>query len=106
MLEGQGVGQFFRVDRYSGLIELVNPVDRDPPNGVPVWKFIVQAIDNNGTGLVGYADVQVRLKDINDNSPLFPSETYATVMENSDPETFVTQVFTLFYNKSIFLMFF
>lgn len=99
MLEGQGVGQYFRVDRYTGLVELIQPVDRDPPNGVPVWKFIVQAIDNNGTGLVGYADVQVFLKDINDNSPIFPSEMYATVLENNEIDTFVTQVFLLFIFK-------
>ena len=30
------------------------------------------AQDEGGIGLVGYADVQVNLKDINDNAPLFP----------------------------------
>lgn len=30
------------------------------------------AQDEGGTGLVGYADVQVNLKDINDNAPVFP----------------------------------
>lgn len=60
-LEGQGVGEFFRVDRYKGVIEVVQPLDRDPPAGVPVWKFIVQAVDDDGKGLIGYADVQVGL---------------------------------------------
>jgi hypothetical protein len=32
----------------------------------------VFAQDEGGNGLVGYADVQVNLKDINDNAPLFP----------------------------------
>lgn len=37
----------------------IQALDRDPPNGVPTWNFIVQAIDDNGHGLIGYADVQV-----------------------------------------------
>ena len=36
------------------------------------WQFTVFAQDDGGNGLVGYADVQVNLKDINDNAPLFP----------------------------------
>ena len=39
--------------------------------------------DDGGTGLVGYADVQVNLKDINDNSPIFPQGVYyGNVTEN------------------------
>ncbi len=34
------------------------------------------AQDEGGNGLVGYADVQVNLKDINDNAPLFPQGDY------------------------------
>lgn len=34
------------------------------------------AQDEGGEGLVGYADVQVNLKDINDNAPIFPSGLY------------------------------
>ena len=30
------------------------------------------AQDEGGNGLVGYADVQVNLKDVNDNAPVFP----------------------------------
>ena len=61
-LEGQGVGEFFSVDRHTGEIELLRPLDRDPPQGVPAYKFIVQAIDDDGNGLIGYADVQINLK--------------------------------------------
>lgn len=57
-LEGQGVNEYFRVDKRTGKIEVVLPLDRDPP-GIPVWRFIVQAIDDDGKGLIGYADVQV-----------------------------------------------
>ncbi len=51
---------------------LFQPLDRDEPNGRPQWRFTVFAQDEGGNGLVGYADVQVNLKDINDNAPLFP----------------------------------
>uniref|UniRef100_A0A915AWG2 Cadherin domain-containing protein n=1 Tax=Parascaris univalens TaxID=6257 RepID=A0A915AWG2_PARUN len=84
-LEGQGVGEFFRVDRYTGRIEAVKALDRDPPAGVPVWKFIVQAIDDDGRGLIGYADVQVNLRDINDNAPIFANDLFGTVDENREP---------------------
>uniref|UniRef100_A0A7E4VRE3 Secreted protein n=2 Tax=Panagrellus redivivus TaxID=6233 RepID=A0A7E4VRE3_PANRE len=84
-LEGQGVGDYFTVDPVAGHIEVVKPLDRDPPNGVPAWKFIVQAIDANGEGLTGYADVHVILRDINDNAPIFPTEMHGTVDENRDP---------------------
>ncbi|KJH45914.1 cadherin domain protein [Dictyocaulus viviparus] len=62
-------------------------LDRDPPNGVPTWNFIAQAIDDNGRGLVGYADVQVILKDINDNAPIFPDDLYGYVEENREPQS-------------------
>lgn len=50
----------------------MQPLDRDQPNGRPQWRFTVFAQDEGGEGLVGYADVQVNLKDINDNAPIFP----------------------------------
>ncbi|KAJ1353466.1 Cadherin- hmr-1 [Parelaphostrongylus tenuis] len=78
LLEGQGTGEFFRIGRESGEIELVKALDRDPPNGVPTWNFIAQAIDDNGRGLVGYADVQ----DINDNAPIFADNLYGYIEEN------------------------
>ena len=58
-------------------------MDRDQPNGRPQWRFTVFAQDEGGKGLVGYADVQVNLKDINDNAPLFPQGIYSgNVTEN------------------------
>uniref|UniRef100_A0A182T654 Cadherin domain-containing protein n=1 Tax=Anopheles maculatus TaxID=74869 RepID=A0A182T654_9DIPT len=59
------------------------PLDRDQPNGRPQWRFTVFAQDEGGEGLVGYADVQVNLKDINDNAPIFPQGVYfGNVTEN------------------------
>ena len=53
------------------------------PNGRPRWRFTVFAQDEGGNGLVGYAEVQVNLKDINDNAPIFPKGVYrGNVTEN------------------------
>ncbi|MCL4120458.1 UNVERIFIED_CONTAM: hypothetical protein GTU68_045968, partial [Idotea baltica] len=61
----------------------IQPLDRDHPKGRPTWRFTVFAQDEGGNGLVGYADVQVNLKDINDNSPIFPKMVYyGNVTEN------------------------
>lgn len=84
-LEGQGADEVFRIGRYSGTIELVKPLDRDPPTGVPSWNFVVQAIDDDGNGLVGYADVQVNVRDINDNAPIFPERLFGFIEENREP---------------------
>lgn len=65
-----------------------------------MWKFVVQAIDNDGHGLVGYADLQVTLKDINDNAPIFPSASYGQVNENSDPDTYVMTVTAVDYDDA------
>ena len=61
----------------------MQPLDRDQPHGRPQWRFTVFAQDEGGEGLVGYADVQVNLKDINDNAPFFPQGIYVgNVTEN------------------------
>lgn len=62
---------------------MYQPLDRDLPHGRPQWRFTVFAQDEGGQGLVGYADIQVNLKDINDNSPVFAeSLAFANITEN------------------------
>ncbi|XP_037038290.1 neural-cadherin isoform X5 [Bradysia coprophila] len=88
-LTGQGIdpdnpaNSKFDINRTTGEIFVLKPLDRDQPNGRPQWRFTVFAQDEGGEGLVGYADVQVNLKDINDNAPIFPSGVYfGNVTEN------------------------
>ncbi|XP_066902324.1 neural-cadherin isoform X6 [Halyomorpha halys] len=88
-LTGQGIdpdnpaNSKFDINRTTGEIFVLKPLDRDQPNGRPQWRFTVFAQDEGGEGLVGYADVQVNLKDINDNAPLFPQGVYfGNVTEN------------------------
>ncbi|KAI8117964.1 Neural-cadherin, partial [Lucilia cuprina] len=86
------IGGAFAVKNMTGAIYVAGaldyetrrrPLDRDQPNGRPQWRFTVFAQDEGGEGLVGYADVQVNLKDINDNAPIFPQGVYfGNVTEN------------------------
>ena len=50
----------------------MQPLNRDPPHGKASWKFTVFAQDEGGEGLVGFAEVLINLKDVNDNAPTFP----------------------------------
>lgn len=69
--------RFFSINNSTGEIFVEKPLDRDAPHGRPVWRFTVYAEDEGGhNGLVGYADVIVNLKDINDNNPFFPNNVY------------------------------
>eukprot|EP00099_Drosophila_melanogaster_P001007 NP_001036368.2 Cadherin-N2, isoform C [Drosophila melanogaster] len=88
-LTGQGIdpdnpaNSKFDINRTTGDIFVLKPLDRDQPNGRPQWRFTVFAQDEGGEGLVGYADIQVNLKDINDNAPQFPQGIYfGNVTEN------------------------
>lgn len=46
----------------------LQPLNRDPPHGRSQWRFNVFAQDEGGEGLVGFAEVQINLKDVNDNA--------------------------------------
>jgi hypothetical protein len=88
-LTGQGIDDKnpskskFAINSTSGEIFVLKPLDRDLPHGRSQWRFTVFAEDEGGNGLVGYADVLVNLKDINDNAPFFPSSIYVgNVTEN------------------------
>ncbi|EAA14580.4 AGAP009717-PA, partial [Anopheles gambiae str. PEST] len=62
---------------------LRSPLNRDPPHGRASWKFTVFAQDEGGEGLVGFTEVQINLKDVNDNAPQFPNGiAYGNVTEN------------------------
>uniref|UniRef100_A0A182TNN7 Cadherin domain-containing protein n=1 Tax=Anopheles melas TaxID=34690 RepID=A0A182TNN7_9DIPT len=59
------------------------PLNRDPPHGQASSKFTVLAQDEGGEGLVGFTEVQINLKDVNDNAPQFPNRiAYGNVTEN------------------------
>ena len=73
----------FAINATSGEIYALCGIDRDQPFGKPQWKLSVFAEDARSRQLVGFADVIINLKDINDNSPFFAHKHYlANVTEN------------------------
>lgn len=81
---------------------MFQPLDRDQPHGRPQWRFTVFAQDEDGEGLVGYADIQVNLKDVNDNAPLFPQGIYlGNVTENGTAGTIVMTMSAVDYDDPL-----
>uniref|UniRef100_A0A182XN58 Cadherin domain-containing protein n=1 Tax=Anopheles quadriannulatus TaxID=34691 RepID=A0A182XN58_ANOQN len=73
----------FDINKATGEIFVLKPLNRDPPHGRASWKFTVFAQDEGGEGLVGFTEVQIYLKDVNDNAPQFPNGiAYGNVTEN------------------------
>lgn len=85
----------FAIDAHTGDIILNEKLDRDYPNGRPVWSFNVIASDEGGSkgSMDSTAVVNVRLIDINDNAPVFDKPPYiGHVLENSKPGTLIMTV--------------
>ncbi|XP_066976565.1 neural-cadherin-like isoform X1 [Macrobrachium rosenbergii] len=88
-LSGQGIdvenpeNSHFHIVPSTGEVFVRKPLDRDYPGGRPSWGLTVFAQDEGGTGLVGYSEIVVNLKDINDNPPVFSEELYyGNITEN------------------------
>ncbi|OAF68023.1 hypothetical protein A3Q56_04241, partial [Intoshia linei] len=72
-LTGQFAESAFNIDKYSGNIYLLKPLDRDKPFGRPIYNVNVLAYDepNSSFSMVGYSEIRIILTDINDNEPQF-----------------------------------
>ncbi|XP_068200505.1 neural-cadherin-like [Palaemon carinicauda] len=88
-LSGEGIdvknphNSHFAIDPATGDIFVRKALDRDFPDGRPVWAMTVFAQDEGGVGLVSYSEVLVTVKDINDNPPVFKQAMYhCNVTEN------------------------
>ncbi|KAF7646785.1 hypothetical protein LDENG_00182320, partial [Lucifuga dentata] len=84
-------GGTFLVERETGLISLVKPVDYEQ---VSVFRFKVSATTRRDLiECVSTVDLEVKILDMNDNKPVFETSTYvATVMEGMPAGTRVIQV--------------
>ncbi|CAF0714325.1 unnamed protein product [Brachionus calyciflorus] len=85
----------FSINHQTGEIILQEKLDRDYPNGRPVWSFNVIASDEGGMkgSMDSTAVVNVRLTDINDNAPVFDRPPYiGHIMENSKPGSLIMTV--------------
>ncbi|KAM4620340.1 protocadherin Fat 3 [Polymixia lowei] len=84
-------GGTFMVERETGLIRLVKPLDYEQ---VSIFRFKVSAtIRRDLIESVSTVDLEVKILDVNDNKPAFETNTYvATVMEGMPVGTRVVQV--------------
>lgn len=85
----------FNVNPHTGEIILQEKLDRDYPNGRPVWSFNVIASDEGGQkgSMDSTAVVNVKLIDINDNAPVFDKPPYVGhIVENSKPGSLIMSV--------------
>ena len=81
------VAKHFRIDAKDGKISVVKKLDRDLPNGYPVWRMFVFAKDNHGGpgGLENYVEFEAKLNDINDNPPFLDMPDGLVWYENQSP---------------------
>ncbi|KAK7085872.1 Protocadherin Fat 4 [Halocaridina rubra] len=87
---GGNLGQVFKVDPQSGMIETTAQLDRET---IQVYNLTVGAIDNGSPPQTGTTLVRVILDDVNDNGPQFnPPDIVGYVPEN---EPAMTSVMTL-----------
>ncbi|XP_029694384.1 neural-cadherin-like [Takifugu rubripes] len=95
-LHGQGAGGEFTIDERTGRIYAHRRLDREER---PAWRFLVLATDEGGTGLTGFADVLLEVRDVNDNAPFFPCPALRVdgcfvgqVPENSPADTSIMEM--------------
>nr|XP_020488584.1 cadherin-11-like isoform X1 [Labrus bergylta] len=90
-LEGEGVGSVFVIDSNTGNIHVTKSLDREEKDQ---YRLIATATDRQtGRALEPSSQFIIRVQDINDNPPVFPSEPYvATVPEMANIGTSIIQV--------------
>ncbi|XP_051540355.1 protocadherin Fat 3-like [Myxocyprinus asiaticus] len=95
MVNGETVesnqGGTFLVDKETGLLRLVNPLDYELVN---IYRFKVSATMRQAlVESMSVVDVEVKVLDVNDNKPSFETSSYvAMVMEGMPRDTRVIQV--------------
>ncbi|XP_067370307.1 cadherin-24 isoform X2 [Channa argus] len=91
MLEGEGVGSVFVIDSNTGNIHVTKSLDREEKDQ---YRLIATATDRQtGRALEPSSEFIIRVQDINDNPPVFPSEPYvAMVPEMANIGTSIIQV--------------
>lgn len=98
-IEGEGVSRVdskFGINKTNGEIYVLRALDRDRPLGKPQWRLSALARSRRGGQVLGYADIVVHLRDLNDNVPQFTySVYYSNLSENSTVGTEVIQVLAL-----------
>ncbi|ALC40498.1 shg [Drosophila busckii] len=75
--------KFLTIDN-AGCLRLIQPLDRDPPNGHKSWQVLISASDQDGVGtsLKSVKAVIITLEDINDNAPFLINQMPVIWQEN------------------------
>lgn len=83
--------EVFEINRETGALKLVKKLDHESTKW---YQFTLQAqSDHEGNEVISSVDVNIQVKDVNDNSPVFESDPYeAVVVENLPGGTSVIQV--------------
>uniref|UniRef100_A0A8C8VGM7 Protocadherin-15 n=1 Tax=Pelusios castaneus TaxID=367368 RepID=A0A8C8VGM7_9SAUR len=69
--------QFFSLNKFTGELSLLKSLDYESFSGTEAtFTFLVEAFDRGGTMPPGLATVTVRVKDMNDYSPVFSKPFY------------------------------
>ncbi|KAK5931440.1 hypothetical protein CgunFtcFv8_027587 [Champsocephalus gunnari] len=78
LLEGEGAGSVFVIDRNSGNIHVTKPLDREEK---AEYRLLATATDRQtGRALEPSSTFIIRVQDINDNPPVFPHGPYLAVV--------------------------
>ncbi|XP_050325410.1 DE-cadherin isoform X1 [Bactrocera neohumeralis] len=69
----------------DGCLKLIQPLDRDPPDGHKSWQVLIAAVDEDGQGLKSVTHLIINLQDINDNAPFLVNTMPVIWQENRNP---------------------
>lgn len=73
----------------SGCLRLIQPLDRDLPEGHKNWQVVIAAVDEDGKGLRQAIEAIITLNDINDNAPFLTNRMPVVWYENQQPGNIV-----------------
>lgn len=86
------ISSHFEIDPDTGALRIVKALDRDRPDGYPVWSMYVYAkdifIDETGDrapSLENFVPVEITLEDINDNAPFLDMPDGLVWYEEQNP---------------------
>uniref|UniRef100_A0A672QGH4 Protocadherin Fat 4 n=1 Tax=Sinocyclocheilus grahami TaxID=75366 RepID=A0A672QGH4_SINGR len=79
---GKAAGRLFTIGRYSGVIQTAAELDRE--QGSDLYLIDVYATEaDSSQPRTQHAEVEITLQDVNDNPPVFPTDTLdITIQEN------------------------
>ncbi|XP_054245474.1 cadherin-1-like [Indicator indicator] len=88
--EPQSTQQMFTIDPEKGVISVIGTgLDRET---TPNYTLIIQAADQEGTGLTTTATAIVEVTDANDNPPIFDPTMYEGAVKENEAGALVTRL--------------